>query len=205
MNEDPLPQVSRNCESRGEWNRSGATADSVGRLAWFVFRNAVGREIEEEVRMSKVAELMVTEAVTAQVDETVVAVAKRMAGNDVGAVIVVAGGDLVGVFSERDLAVRVVAEGRDPAATRVADVATTGVVSVGPDDGIRAALAKLREGKFRHLPVVEDGKPIGILSTRDLMAAAIGKLESYIEQAAFEREAAGGGDPYDHFGGGYGK
>lgn len=155
--------------------------------------------------MSKVADLMVTGTITAQVDEKVSDVARRMAGNDVGAVLVVAGGDLLGVFSERDLAVRVVAEGRDPAATRVAEVATTGVVSVAPEDGLRAALEKFKAGRFRHLPVVDDGRPVGILSTRDLMMAAIDRLESYIEQAGFEQATASGQDPYDHFGGGYGR
>ena len=155
--------------------------------------------------MSKVADLMATEAITANVSETVREVAQRMAGTQVGAVLVMAGDDLVGVFSERDLAVRVIAEGRDPATTPVGDVATTDVVTVGADDGIRAALDKFRIGKFRHLPVVNDSKLVGILSTRDLLVTAIERLEKYIEQVGYERKTAAGIDPYDHFGGSYGK
>jgi len=155
--------------------------------------------------MSKVADLMVAGPISANADEKVSNVARRLAANDVGAVLVVAGDALLGVFSERDLAVRVIAEGKDPATTAVADVMTTGVVSVAPEDGIRTALDKFKSGTFRHLPVVEDGKPIGILSTRDLLATAIDRLESFIEQARFESTTATGGDPYDHFGGSYGK
>lgn len=154
--------------------------------------------------MSKISTLMVTDAITANPAETVSAVAQKMAGSDVGAVLVVEEGALRGVFSERDLATRVVAAGKDPVSTRVGDVATTEVVSVAPDDGIRSALAKLEKGKFRHLPVVESGKPVGIVSTRDLLSAAVGSLEKFIEQAGYDRETADGGDPYDHFGGSYG-
>lgn len=155
--------------------------------------------------MSKVADLMATGPITATIGEMVSDVAKRMAGGQVGAVLVVAGDDLVGVFSERDVATRVIAAGKDPATTAVGDVATKDVVSVGPDDGIRAALDKFRAGKFRHLPVVNGGKAVGILSTRDLMAAAIDRLEKFIEQSGYDRETAQGIDPYDHIGGGYGK
>ena len=155
--------------------------------------------------MSKIADLMATGPITAGVDDKVADVARQMAATQVGAVLVLAGDSLAGVFSERDLAVRVIAEGRDPAATRVGDVATTDVVSVGPDDGIRAALEKFRSGRFRHLPVVAGEKPVGILSTRDLLVAALDRLEKFIEQAGYDRETAAGGDPYDHFGGSYGK
>lgn len=155
--------------------------------------------------MSKVADLMATGPITASADEKVTEVAKRMAGGHVGAVLVVSGDSLVGVFSERDVATRVIATGKDPAATAVGDVATREVVTVGPDDGIRAALDKFRQGGFRHLPVVNGGRPVGILSTRDLMAAAIDRLEKFIEQAGYDRDTAAGADPYDHFGGSYGK
>lgn len=155
--------------------------------------------------MSRVADLMVSGAVTANVDAKVSDVAKQLAANDVGAVLVVAGDELIGVFSERDLAVRVVAEGRDPQQTAVADVASVRVVSVTPDESLRSALAKFRLGRFRHLPVVADGKPVGIVSTRDLLVAGIEKLEGFIEQAGFDQKTEAGVDPYDHFGGSYGK
>lgn len=155
--------------------------------------------------MSRVADLMVTTTVTVNVDAKVSDVALQLAANDVGAVLVVAGDELIGVFSERDLAVRVIAAGLDPQLTAVAEVASVRVVQVAPDDSLRTALEKFRIGRFRHLPVVADGKPVGILSTRDLLVAAIDRLESFIEQAGFDQKTAAGVDPYDHFGGSYGK
>lgn len=155
--------------------------------------------------MVKIADLMVSDTVTVASSETVAAATLCMAQNRVGAVLLVDGEQLDGLFSERDLAVRVVAAGKDPATTVVGDVATRDLVTVAASDGVRPALEAFRRGKFRHLPVVEAGKPVGILSTRDLLAHAVGALEAYIAQAGYESDTAAGKDPYDHIGGGYGK
>lgn len=153
--------------------------------------------------MAGIADLMVTEMVTARPDETVGAVAQRMSGNGIGAVLVMDGDAVRGVFSERDLLSRVVAAGKSLDHTRVGDVASTGVVTVDVDTPLRNVLDIFRDKKFRHLPVVRNGKAVGILSTRDFLEYLVGGLEHYIDQLKYRRELAEGIDPYDHVGGSY--
>jgi CBS domain-containing protein len=153
--------------------------------------------------MAGIADLMVTEMVTARPNETVAAVAERMSGNGIGAVLVMDGDAVRGVFSERDLLSRVVAAGKSLDGTRVADVATTGVVTVDVDTPLRNVLDIFRDKKFRHLPVVRNGKAVGILSIRDFLEYLVGGLEHYIDQLKYRRELAEGIDPYDHVGGSY--
>jgi CBS domain-containing protein len=155
--------------------------------------------------MADIDALMVTEMVTAQPEETVAEVARRMAANKIGAVLVVENGVLRGLFSERDLLTRVVAERRDPQTTRVGQVATTAVETIAPHTHVKTVLEIFREKKVRHLPVVDKGTPIGILSTRDFLEYLVGGLESYIDDLKYKHELAEGNDPYDHIGGSYGR
>lgn len=155
--------------------------------------------------MAKVATLMVTEMVTARPNETVAEVARRMADNRIGAVLVVEGGELKGLFSERDLLNRVVADFRNPETTRLEHVCTKDVVTIDVDAPVRRVLELFREKRFRHLPVVDNGKPVGILSVRDFLEYLVGGLESYIDDLRYKRDLAEGIDPYDHIGGSYGK
>jgi CBS domain-containing protein len=117
---------------------------------------------------------------TASPAETVARAAKRMAKRNVGAVMVVEAGRLVGIFTERDAVYRVLATGRDPAATRLAEVMTPAPKTVGPDDSFGYALMLMHENGFRHAPVVEAGQAIGIVSAR-------GALDPDLEE--FEHEA----------------
>jgi CBS domain-containing protein len=153
--------------------------------------------------MAAIAELMVTEMITARPDEKVSEVARRMSGNKVGAVLVVEGDRLQGLFSERDLLTRVVAAGRSLDSTPVGEVTTREVVTIEADAPVKNVLDIFRDGKFRHLPVVKGGKPVGILSTRDFLDFLVGGLEHYIDQLRYKRELAEGVDPYDHVGGSY--
>jgi CBS domain-containing protein len=95
--------------------------------------------------------------------------AKMMAAKNVGAVMVVEGDRLVGIFTERDVVFRVVAPGLDAGATRLADVMTHAPRTIGPDQPFGHALVVMQEHGFRHLPVVQDGKPVGIVSSRSAM------------------------------------
>jgi CBS domain-containing protein len=105
----------------------------------------------------------------AESSESVRTVARRMSDWNVGAIAILASGSLVGVFSERDLMTRVVAEGLDPDATLVDTVMTKAIAVAEPIDGIDDALAKMASLNCRHLPVVDSGKLIGMLSLRDLL------------------------------------
>lgn len=155
--------------------------------------------------MASIRELMVTDTITVLPTDTVVEATRRMATNRVGAVLVVQDGALVGLLSERDVVARVVGRQRDPETTTVAGVATSEVVSVEVDAPVKNVLATFRDKRFRHLPVVEDGKPVGILSTRDFLAFLVDGLERYIDQRKYKRDIAEGSDPYDSLGGAYGK
>jgi CBS domain-containing protein len=92
-----------------------------------------------------------------------------MAKKNVGAVMVVENERLVGIFTERDLLVRVVARGLDAHATQLAEVMTRAPQTIDPDKPYGYALLVMHEKGFRHLPVVESGKPIGIVSSRTAM------------------------------------
>jgi CBS domain-containing protein len=153
--------------------------------------------------MAGIADLMVTETITARLDETVKDVARRMSQNGIGAVLVLDGERLLGLFSERDLLARVVAEGRDLAKTKVGEVASRDVVTIDVGHPVKEVLSIFREKKFRHLPVTRGGKAVGILSTRDFLDYLVGGLEHYIDQLKYQRELAEGIDPYDHVGGSY--
>ena len=153
--------------------------------------------------MAIIGALMQTEMVTARPEEKLIDVAQRMRDNRVGAVLVVDGERLEGLFSERDLLTRVVAEGKDPALTMVGAVATKEVTTVGVDTHIKQCAMLLREKRFRHLPVMEGGKPVGILSARDLFEFVVEGLERVVDEIRYKQQIEDGMDPYDHFGGGY--
>ena len=100
---------------------------------------------------------------------TVLAAAKLIAARKIGAVMVVDGERLVGIFTERDLAVRVVARALDVRTTTLGEVMTANPFTVEPNQPLGYALNLMHEKGFRHLPVVHDGKPIGIVSSRTAM------------------------------------
>lgn len=111
------------------------------------------------------------------------AAVELMAERRIGAVMVVADdGMLAGIFSERDLLNRVVAKGRDPRSLSVADVMTPNPTTVAPDDTAASALDLMRKGGFRHLPVADGGKPVGMVSIRDLYAAVASSLEEELQE-----------------------
>lgn len=107
--------------------------------------------------------------VKATADITVGQAARLMAKKHVGAVIVVDGDALAGILTERDVLFRVVAKRLDPEKTLVRDAMTANPRTVGPKDSFGHALVLMREGGFRHLPVVEDGIPVGIVSNRSAL------------------------------------
>ena len=108
--------------------------------------------------------------VKATAELTVGKAARLMAKKHVGALVVVdEGGALAGIFTERDVLFRVVARRLDAESTLVRDVMTPNPQSIGPKDSFGQALVMMREGGFRHLPVVEDGVPIGIVSNRSAL------------------------------------
>ncbi|MGB5697398.1 MAG: CBS domain-containing protein [Polyangiales bacterium] len=155
--------------------------------------------------MAIIGSLMKTHMIAISPDATVAEAAKLMAKNEVGAVLVVRGGALEGILSERDVVAGVIAEGKDPAKTRASEVATEEVVSVDVHTHVRTCAELLRSKGIRHLPVTEKGKPVGILSSRDFLAYVVEGLEGLVDQARYQQALKEGDDPYDHLGGSYGR
>jgi CBS domain-containing protein len=159
----------------------------------------------QEARVLTIDALMKRKMVTAAPTDSVEDASRLMRDASVGAILVVEGGDLAGIFSERDLVKRVIAEGKDPAGTQVGAVATREVVTVGADASLRTCAEELKSHQFRHLPVVDGKRPVGIISARDFFEAVSGELERFIEHARYDEQLRENLDPYDHIGGSYGR
>lgn len=104
--------------------------------------------------------------VVAAPDTSVSEAARLMKEGKVGAVLVVEGGLLIGIFTERDALFRVMAGGLDPDSTLLRDVMTRDPTTVTPDESFGYALLLMHENGFRHAPVVEQGRPVGVVSAR---------------------------------------
>lgn len=113
-------------------------------------------------------------------ETTVAQAAKLMAKKNVGAVMVVEDSRLVGIFTERDAVFRVLAKGRDPKATPLSAVMTADPRTARPDQDFGHALLQMHEGGFRHMPVVEDGVPVGMISARSALDP---DLEEFVSEA----------------------
>ncbi len=100
---------------------------------------------------------------------TVLEAARKMTAAKVGALAVIENDRLVGIFSERDLMTRVVAQGLDPAAVKVGSVMTQDLVVADADESADACLNRMKQLHVRHLPVVSDNKLVGMLSVRNLL------------------------------------
>jgi CBS domain-containing protein len=107
--------------------------------------------------------------ITAVKTSSVLAAARVMKQHNVGAILVLDGTRLIGIFTERDALFRVLAGGLDPSTTRLADVMTRQPQTIHPDEPFLRALRIMHEGKFRHLPVVEYERPLGMVSVRDAL------------------------------------
>jgi CBS domain-containing protein len=123
------------------------------------------------------------------VEEPVLGAIQLMADKHVGALPVTRDGELAGVISERDYARKVILMGRSSAETPVWQIMSSPVVTVGPDENVRQCMELMTHRRIRHLPVVENGRMIGVISIGDLVRAVIEEQEHTIEQ--LERFIAG--------------
>ncbi len=106
---------------------------------------------------------------TASPQVTVAIAARLMASKNAGAVLVVDEERLVGIFTERDVVFRVVAPGLDARTTQLLDVMTAAPKTLGPGESYGHALLVMQENGFRHMPVVQNGRAVGIISSRNAM------------------------------------
>jgi len=114
--------------------------------------------------------------------ESVFDALKMLADHNVGALMVMDNGKLVGVFSERDYTRKIALEGRSSKETRVHEIMTANVITVSPQVRTRDCLALMGQKKIRHLPVVDGDKVLGMISIRDLMNDIIADHETTISQ-----------------------
>ena len=115
-----------------------------------------------------VSEVMTSDPRTVELGDSLVDAARLMREEDVGNVIVAEEGQICGILTDRDIVVRAIADGRDPRDTKVGDACTSEPVSVSPEQDVDEAIRVMRERDVRRVPVVEDGRPVGILTLGDL-------------------------------------
>ena len=115
-----------------------------------------------------ISTLMTSQPHCCDADATLVDAAQLMDQHDIGDVLVTKGGELCGIVTDRDIAVRAVAQGKDPGSTTLGDIATGDVVALSPDDSIDDAISTMRDRAIRRVPVVDGGKPVGVVSLGDL-------------------------------------
>jgi CBS domain-containing protein len=135
--------------------------------------------------MKTVAELLKAKparVVSVRPEMTVLDAIKVLASEDVGAAIVMTGNRLAGILSERDYTRKVILQGRSSNTTRVEEIMTSNVVCVSPRTKARECMALMTEKQIRHLPVLDEGRVVGMVSIRDIVGDIIADQDFTIEQ-----------------------
>jgi CBS domain-containing protein len=154
---------------RGAAAIASAVPADLRRYAQVATGYANGDHDAKEADMATtVNEVMTHDPRTISKDDTLADAAKHMKDGDVGAVLVEDGGKLAGIVTDRDIVVRAVADGRAPSSVAASEVCTGSVHTVTPDQPLEEAIRLMRDQDVRRAPVVQDGRPVGILSLGDL-------------------------------------
>jgi CBS domain-containing protein len=141
----------------------------------------------------RVSEIMTKAAVIDEADDTLVEAARKMWKQQTGSLLVVEGEDLVGIITERDI-LKAVATGTSLEQARISEVMTKDPITVGPGTSLREAARVMADKWIRHLPVVDGGKLVGVISQRDLAGVLAGALnepealEQLVEASELVRE-----------------
>jgi CBS domain-containing protein len=115
-------------------------------------------------------------------DDSVFEALEFMADKNIGAVIVTHAGEFVGIMSERDYARKIILMSRVSKETRVSEIMTPDPMVVGPNDTVSNCMQLMTDNRFRHLPVVEDGDLVGLISIGDVVRAVIDEQQFMIDQ-----------------------
>ncbi len=135
-----------------------------------------------DIAVAKILETKGSEVEVTTPETTVVAAVEQMNRRNIGALVVVDGERSIGIFTERDVLTRVVGKGRDPGRTPVGEVMTRQVVSIEPDMLVRDAMCVITEKRCRHLPVMSDGRLLGMISSGDLTRWTVRDQQRTIEE-----------------------
>ena len=130
-----------------------------------------------------IRDVMTTHPVALQATSSLVDAARAMRDSDIGNVIVLENGRICGIVTDRDIAIRGVAEGRNISSLTLGDICSRQLTTLSPTDSVDDAVLLMREKALRRLPVVEGGKPVGIVSLGDLAVmqdrhSALGNISS---------------------------
>lgn len=125
-------------------------------------------------------------------DETVYSAIEKMAKHNIGALLVMKDGDLVGIISERDYRNKVILKGRTSKTTSVKEIMTSQVIRITSSDTVNLCMQLMTENKIRHLPVVDDEQVVGVISIGDVVKTVIANQKSEINSL---RSYIGGGYP----------
>lgn len=116
----------------------------------------------------KIKEVMTANPVTVEISDTIHDAARAMREKDIGAVVVMRDSEVAGVLTDRDVTVRAVADGKNPDQVRVQEICSVDITTLSPDDSVDKAVQLMRDKAVRRVPVVQGGKPVGIVSIGDL-------------------------------------
>lgn len=151
----------------------------------------------------KVREIMTSNVATATPDNSLEEVAIMMRDEDTGAIPVLDGDELTGIITDRDIVIRALAEGKDAVETRVEDILTDNLETIEPDSEVDEAADLMAQRQIRRLPVVENGKLLGVVSLGDIavkhqanMAArALGSVSEGVRTSSGRKQPAGSSRP----------
>jgi CBS domain-containing protein len=143
----------------------------------------IGHEEGADSGASTVRDVMTPNPITLSASDLVKQAACAMRDGDIGDVLVVDDGEIVGILTDRDIVIRVVAEDRDLSHASVGEICSRAILALRPEDAVETAVATMREHAVRRLPVVEEGQPVGIVSLGDLAVerdphSALGKISA---------------------------
>jgi len=116
----------------------------------------------------EIREVMTQDVVALPRDASLVEASRAVRAGDIGDVLVLDGERLAGIVTDRDIVIRAVADGRSPGDTTLGDLATPDVATLAPEDPVEHAIRIIRDRAVRRIPVVENGRPVGIVSIGDL-------------------------------------
>jgi CBS domain-containing protein len=119
-----------------------------------------------------VRDIMTRPVITAYAELDILSAAKKMSSANVGSLIVVSGSKPTGILTERDLVKKVLAQGTDPRSLKVAEVMSAPLVSIEPDASLREAAALMLHSGVKRLPVISQGKLVGIITDTDLVSGS---------------------------------
>ncbi len=133
-------------------------------------------------RVKDILDVKGREIYSIEPDASVYDAMKLMADKEIGSLVVMEGTKLVGLISERDYARKVILMGRSSKSTQVREIMTTRVVYAQPEQNIEECMALVTEKRVRHLPVIDEGQLVGVISIGDLVKSIISEQKFIIEQ-----------------------